>query len=175
MTAIRHPERRVAKPKGLFCGRQGPSTARFALRSGRRTLLVVLPLLLSGCLVGPDYERPQPATAPTPEFKETSDTRFRPAMPRDAIDRGKWWSMYGDPALDQLAAQVDVSNQNLRVSEAAYRQAIALIRQSQSGLYPTLGYTGAITQSSSGGSRSGGSISTSTVGNSVGNTRLAAP
>ena len=89
-------------------------------------------------------------------------------MPRDAIDRGKWWSMYGDPVLDQLAAQVDVSNQNLRISEAAYRQAIALIRQSQSALYPTIGYTGSATQSSSGGSRSGGTISTSTVGNSVG-------
>ncbi len=123
---------------------------------------------LSGCLVGPDYERPQPATAPTPEFKETSDSYFRPATPRDAIDRGKWWSMYGDPTLDQLAAQVDVSNQNLRISEAAYRQAIALIRQSQSGLYPTFGYTGSATQSSSGGSRSGGTISTSTIGNSVG-------
>ena len=27
---------------------------------------------------------------------------FRPAMPRDAIDRGAWWTMYGDPTLDQL-------------------------------------------------------------------------
>ena len=28
-------------------------------------------LTLSGCLVGPDYERPPPATPPTLEFKET--------------------------------------------------------------------------------------------------------
>src|SRR6476619_4645434 len=116
-------------------------------------------------LVGPDYERPVPATPPTPEFKETGDSYFRPAIPRDAIDRGKWWGMYGDPALDQFAAQVDVSNQNLKVSEAAYRQAVALIRQSQSALYPTIGYTGSISQNSSGGSRSGGVISTSTAGN----------
>jgi len=58
--------------------------------------------------------------------------------------------MYGDPALDQLAAQVDVSNQNLKVSEAAYRQAVALIRQSQSALYPTIGYTGGLQQSGRG-------------------------
>jgi NodT family efflux transporter outer membrane factor (OMF) lipoprotein len=133
-----------------------------------RRLVLAAPLLLSGCLVGPDYERPPPATAPTPEFKETSDSVFRPAMPLDSIDRGKWWGMYGDPALDLIAAQVDVSNQNLRVSEAAYRQAVAAIRLNQSQLYPTIGYTGGITQSSSGGSRSGGTISTSTVGNSVG-------
>jgi NodT family efflux transporter outer membrane factor (OMF) lipoprotein len=123
---------------------------------------------LSGCgLVGPDYERPQPATAPTPEFKETSDSYFRPAIPRDAIDRGKWWGMYGDPALDQLAAQVDVSNQNLKVAEAAYRQAVALIRQSQSTLYPTIGYTGGISQNSAGGSRSSTGFNTGTSGNSV--------
>jgi NodT family efflux transporter outer membrane factor (OMF) lipoprotein len=125
-------------------------------------------MALSACgLVGPDYERPPPATPLTSEFKETSDSYFRPANPLDAIDRGKWWGMYGDPALDLLAAQVDVSNQNLKVAEAAYRQAVALIRQNQSPLYPNIGYTGSITQSSSGGSRSGGTISTSTVGNSV--------
>ncbi|MFI5001778.1 MAG: efflux transporter outer membrane subunit [Reyranellales bacterium] len=123
----------------------------------RRSLLVALPLLLSGCLVGPDYERPQPASAPAPEFKETMG--FRPAMPRDAIDRGPWWSIYGDPTLDGLAAQIDISNQNLKVSEAAYRQARALIRQSQSALYPTVGYTGAAQQVSTGtgGQRGGGS------------------
>jgi NodT family efflux transporter outer membrane factor (OMF) lipoprotein len=134
----------------------------------RRSGGLVLAALLSGCgLVGPDYERPPPATPATLAFKEASDSYFRPANPVDAIDRGKWWGMYGDPALDQLAAQVDVSNQNLKVAEAAYRQAVALIRQSQSGLYPTIGYTGSISQNSSGGSRSGGTISTSTVGNSV--------
>jgi NodT family efflux transporter outer membrane factor (OMF) lipoprotein len=119
-------------------------------------------------MVGPDYERPPPATPATPEFKETSDSYFRPATPRDSIDRGKWWGMYGDPALDQLAAQVDVSNQNLKVSEAAYRQAVALIRQSQSALYPTIGYTGSVTQNSSGGSRSSSGFTTSSTGSSVG-------
>jgi NodT family efflux transporter outer membrane factor (OMF) lipoprotein len=128
----------------------------------KRIVAVGLTMIVSGCgLVGPDYERPQPATPPTMAFKETSDSYFRPAIPRDAIDRGKWWSMYGDPALDQLAAQVDVSNQNLKVSEAAYRQAVALIRQSQSGLYPTIGYTGSVQQQSG---RTGSSTAIVSVG-----------
>ena len=134
----------------------------------RRIGAFVVTVALAGCgLVGPDYERPQPATPPPLAFKETSDSYFRPANPLDAIDRGKWWSMYGDPALDQLAAQVDVSNQNLKVGEAAYRQAIALIRQSQSPLYPTIGYTGSVTQNSAGGSRSSAGFNTGTTGNSV--------
>jgi NodT family efflux transporter outer membrane factor (OMF) lipoprotein len=120
-------------------------------------------LSLSGCgLVGPDYERPPPATPPTPEYKETSDSLFRPAQPRDTVDRGPWWNIYGDSTLDQLTAQVDVSNQNLKASEAAYRQAVALIRQSQSALYPTIGYTGSAQQQSG---RTGSSTPTVSIGN----------
>ena len=70
--------------------------------------------------------------------------------------------------LDQLAAQVDVSNQNLKIAEAAYRQAVALIRQSQSPLYPTIGYTGSITRSSAAGSRSSAGFDVTSSGNSVG-------
>ncbi len=131
----------------------------------KRTGVLFLTILLSGCgLVGPDYERPPPATPPTPAFKETDDSYFRPAIPRDAIDRGKWWGMYGDPALDQLAAQVDVSNQNLRISEAAYRQAVAVVRQSQSSLYPTIGYSGSVQQQSG---RTGSSTAIVSVGSST--------
>ena len=90
-----------------------------------RLAIFALPLILSSCLVGPDYVKPPTATPPTPEYKETSDINFRPATPRDSIDRGPWWNIYGDGALEQLVAQVDVSNQNLKAQEAAYRQAVA--------------------------------------------------
>jgi NodT family efflux transporter outer membrane factor (OMF) lipoprotein len=134
----------------------------------RRVAAFAVGLSLAGCMVGPDYKKPPPATAPTPEFKETSDSVFRPALPRDAIDRGPWWSVYGDPTLDKLMAQVDVSNQTLKENEAAYRQAVALIRQTQSQLYPTLGYTGSTQQRSVGGGTSTTGISSGSVGTSVG-------
>ncbi len=122
-------------------------------------------LSLAGCMVGPDYKRPPPATPPAPAFKETGDSVFRPALPRDTIDRGPWWSLYGDPELDRLMAQVDVSNQTLKQNEAAYRQAVALIRQTQSQLFPTIGYSGGAVQRSVGG----GTSTTGTTGGSVGN------
>ena len=90
-------------------------------------------------MVGPDYKRPPPADPPSLDFKETTGpvvgaaASFQPAMPRDAIDRGPWWTMYGDPTLDRLAAQVDISNQTLMQAEAAYRQARALVRQDAVG------------------------------------------
>jgi NodT family efflux transporter outer membrane factor (OMF) lipoprotein len=121
---------------------------------------------LTGCLVGPDYQRPPPATPPTPEFKETMG--FRPANPSDAVDRGPWWQIYGDPALNGLAAQVDISNQTLKAAEAAYRQARALVRRDQSGLYPSITASASAQQTGSGNNRgSGTTIITTNAGGNV--------
>jgi NodT family efflux transporter outer membrane factor (OMF) lipoprotein len=120
------------------------------------TALSLSVISLSACMVGPNYKRPPPADPPVLAFKETTGPviggadNFRPAQPRDAIDRGPWWTMYDDPVLDGVAAQVDVSNQTLMQAEAAYRQARALVRQDASGLYPTISGNAGYTQSGSG-------------------------
>ena len=127
---------------------------------------LAMALSLSACMVGPNYQRPPPADPPPLAFKETTGpvigaaADFRPAMPRDAIDRGPWWTMYGDPVLDQTAAQIDISNQTLKQAEAAYRQARALVRQDVSGLYPTVSGNADFTQSKSRASGSGGIVGT---------------
>jgi len=140
----------------------------------RHATALSLVVFLSGCMVGPNYQRPPAADPPAPEYKETTGpvigaaANFRPALPRDAIDRGPWWTMYGDPTLDRVAAEVDISNQTLMQAEAAYRQARALVRQDASGLYPTISGSAAYQQSGSGGGSSrstqGGLVSTSTSG-----------
>jgi NodT family efflux transporter outer membrane factor (OMF) lipoprotein len=84
------------------------------------------------------------------------------AQPRDGVDRGPWWQVYGDPTLDSLAAQIDVSNQNLKVFEASYRRARALVRQDQSALFPTISGTGAAQQVGTGGLRGTGTTTTVT-------------
>ena len=124
-----------------------------------RQITVLLCLVsLAGCMVGPDYQRPPPASPPTAEFKEAG-VDFVLATPRDTVDRGPWWRVYSDPELDRLAAQVDISNQTLKVSEANYRVARALVRQDQSGLYPTITATGSAQQTG----RGSGASSTTTA------------
>jgi NodT family efflux transporter outer membrane factor (OMF) lipoprotein len=144
------------------------------MTASRRAVALATALSLSACMVGPNYQRPPPADPPVPEFKETTGpvigaaANFRPAQPRDAIDRGPWWAMYGDRVLDRVAAEVDISNQTLMQAEAAYRQARALVRQDASGLYPTISGSAAYQQSGSGGGSSrstqGGLVNTSTGG-----------
>lgn len=88
--------------------------------------------LLAGCAVGPDYVRPSAPTAA--QYKEAGD--WMPATPGDDVDRGAWWSIYKDPVLDLLERQVEVSNQNLKAAEAAYREASAIADETRANLFP---------------------------------------
>ena len=118
----------------------------FVCRSGRRVAVRARPdrralavpaivAALAGCAVGPDYVKPK---APVPvRFKELKG--WHPAMPSDAFDRGDWWAVYREPELDRFERQLDVSNQTLKEAEASYRQSIAIIKEAQSGLFPTVG------------------------------------
>jgi NodT family efflux transporter outer membrane factor (OMF) lipoprotein len=95
------------------------------------------------CAVGPNYHRP---AAPVPQhFKEADG--WKPAQPREAASGTNWWSVYEDATLDELEKQIDVSNQTLKASEAAWRQAVALVSQTRAGFLPTVGVTAAATRS----------------------------
>src|SRR5262249_9187438 len=62
----------------------------------------------------------------------------------DADIRGTWWEIFGDPQLSDLEARVDVSNQNLRIAEAQFTQARALVRGARANLYPQVGLSPSI-------------------------------
>jgi NodT family efflux transporter outer membrane factor (OMF) lipoprotein len=90
--------------------------------------------LAASCAVGPDYHRPPVDTAAT--FKEAGD--WKPSEPNDAMSRGPWWNIFNDEALNQLEAQIDISNQNVKAAEAAFEQAQALVSQARAGFWPTI-------------------------------------
>jgi NodT family efflux transporter outer membrane factor (OMF) lipoprotein len=117
----------------------------------------VLALLLGGCAVGPNYQRP--ATVDVSAFKEAEG--WVPAAPADALERGPWWSLFNDPLLDELAARVEVSNQNVAVAVAAYAQARALVREQRAGLFPVVTLDGSGTRSHSSPNSSSNSSSSS--------------
>ncbi|MER5029320.1 efflux transporter outer membrane subunit [Pantoea anthophila] len=102
-------------------------------------------LLLAGCSVGPDYQRP--AVAMPVHYKEARG--WQQATPLDAQSKGKWWSVYHDATPDGLLSQVSVSNQNVATYAAQYRQAQALAAESRAALFPSLGYDGSVTRSGS--------------------------
>jgi NodT family efflux transporter outer membrane factor (OMF) lipoprotein len=117
----------------------------------RRWGSLALLLLLAACEVGPDYQRPSVETPPA--YKEIGG--WKQAEPQDAGSAAAWWSVYGDAELDGLMRQIDISNQNLKASAAAYREALALTAQARSALFPTLSVSGSAQGVSTGGSAGG--------------------
>ena len=118
-------------------------------------LAVLLGPALAACAVGPNYAR---APAPVPvQYKELKG--WKVAAPTDTFDRGAWWSVYKDRQLDELARQVEISNENVKAAAAAYEQARAIIREARANLFPTLqggysvtrSYTGARVSQTTGG------------------------
>lgn len=96
---------------------------------------------LCACAVGPDYKRPPiDATRSSSEpdaYKEQGD--WLPSEPADAIEQQPWWRIFNDPVLDGLEQQIEVSNQNLKAAQDAYRQASALVQQARAGFWPSIG------------------------------------
>ena len=93
-------------------------------------------LSLNACMIGPKYQRPG-AAAP-PAFKEEPPAGWKEAQPNDGALRGQWWKVYLDPRLDALEDQVSISNQNVLVAEAQFREAKAAVRIARAGQFPVV-------------------------------------
>jgi NodT family efflux transporter outer membrane factor (OMF) lipoprotein len=115
-------------------------------------------LALAACAVGPNYHRP---AAPVPNAYKELPPGWKIASPQDEKRRGEWWAIFEDPELDRLERQVNISNQNVKQFEAQYREAVAMLKEAQAQLFPT------ITASFS-GQRGGGGGGTAAVSSTVG-------
>lgn len=115
-------------------------TRRFA-RSISITAFAVAAASLAGCVVGPKYHTP---TAQTPaQYKEVTPANMKEvgnwkvAQPSDQLIRGDWWTLFNDPELNKLEAQVDSSNQSIAASYYSFVAARSLVKEARAQLFPT--------------------------------------
>ncbi len=119
-----------------------------------RTLLAVAVTLgLAGCMVGPDYQRPQVAVP----ARYTELVGWTQAAPAASAPKGDWWEGFNDPLLDRLEPLVAVSNQTVREDYANYQAALAEVKVARAALFPTLGIAGTATKQRGGGIAAGNS------------------
>ena len=120
--------------------------------SKRSVLLIVAAMCLSGCMVGPDYERPK---------VEAPDAfRFEPRETAQTADT-QWWTQYGDPVLDALIAEGLAHNRNVKIAAANVEAAAAIVTQVRAPMFPQVGYAGLgerVRLSESDGSTAGGLV-----------------
>lgn len=98
---------------------------------------LALAFLLAGCMVGPDYVRPD---IDTPRSFDNAD--------RDARRTANtaWWGQFGDPVLDELIAEALAGNLDMGIAAANIEQAAAVFSQTRSPLFPQLGYGGSVSR-----------------------------
>jgi multidrug efflux system outer membrane protein len=99
--------------------------------AGRCSIIAALCTALAGCVVGPDYKRPE-VVAP----KAFQTTTLNAVDSSDTL----WWKQFGDPQLDGLIDEALAHNSNIAIAAANVQQASALLTQSRSQFFPQLGY-----------------------------------
>lgn len=98
-------------------------------------LLASLIITISGCAVGPNFQKPA-VNAPK-EF------RFD-AINEDTTGILCWWELFNDPALDTLIRIALVENRDVRIAASRIEEARANMRYNKSNMFPYIGYEGNI-------------------------------
>ncbi len=100
-------------------------------------------VLLGGCRVGPPYHAPVPPAVTAPNYKESTvnfqdAAGWKVASPQDAMIKGNWWEVFGDPELNALEDQLNIDNENLKEFFQNYMAARAEIAEARSQYWPTI-------------------------------------
>ncbi len=74
--------------------------------------------------------------------KYKNDAPWKEAEPQDALDKGNWWEIYNDPALNDLEEHALRANQNLQAALARVEQVRANARISEADQLPRLDFNG---------------------------------
>ncbi|CDY78151.1 Outer membrane component of tripartite multidrug resistance system [Caballeronia glathei] len=98
-------------------------------------LAVLLCTALTGCLVGPDFERPQTST---PDVFDRTQSAQASSRAIEAEFSPEWWTLFNDPILDSLEKQLTDANLDVAAASARLRQSRAEQRIVGAEEYPTL-------------------------------------
>ena len=88
-------------------------------------------VMLSGCMMGPDYKRPEmdlPSTQPGEDFS--------------IFQNYQWWEMFEDPQLNKLETEALLYNRDLRQAVARVDQARAAVTSAVADQLPTIAAQG---------------------------------
>ena len=92
--------------------------------------LLTLAFLVTGCMVGPDFVKPD---APLEEgWTQQED----PSIKTDAADYREWWTVFNDPVLNNLIEQAYEQNLNLEVAGLRILEARAQLGIAVGSQYP---------------------------------------
>ena len=94
----------------------------------RRIVACSIALALGGCMVGPDYKRPDFGVPAQYNGADTASGTIK--VP------GQWWTLYGDPVLDDLVKSGLERNADVKLAAARVEEAEAVVAQARAAFFP---------------------------------------
>ena len=108
-----------------------------ASAAGPVGIVLIASILLTGCMVGPDYKRPVTEVPAT--YKSTNGLgQWKEAVPLDHVPKAAWWEVFADEELNGLETRAVGANQDLKAAAARVQQARAIARLTGNELIPSL-------------------------------------
>lgn len=107
-----------------------------------RTTLLVLTISTAA-----QAATPTPGVETPAAFRDVAPeatVAWKSAEPADGVGRGAWWTLFDDPALDELQRRALAANQDLRAASARVEQARAAAGVARSSYWPQVAANGAI-------------------------------
>ncbi len=118
------------------------------LQSAKYLILIIslVPAFLTGCMVGPDFKRP--------EMDLPDKFRFSEGKSAEIVNL-RWWELFDDPVLYALVTTALNENKDIRISIARIEEARAALGFTRADMYPFIDIeAGANKGTFSGGRRS---------------------
>ncbi|HEX7913528.1 MAG TPA: efflux transporter outer membrane subunit [Paraburkholderia sp.] len=107
--------------------------SEFSLRE--LALFISACLVMTGCTVGPSFERPQTTT---PDVFNRTQSAQASSKAIESEFSPQWWTLFNDPMLDSLEKQLTDANLDVAAASARLRQSRAEQRIAGAEEYPTL-------------------------------------
>ena len=101
----------------------------------RVTLASLGALLIAGCTVGPDYQRPQ---VELPQAWRSGEALPASEKPEELANLA-WWKQLEDPVLDALITEALANNRDLKTAAARIDEAAGLLGSTRAQLFPQVG------------------------------------
>ncbi|MEO6800358.1 MAG: efflux transporter outer membrane subunit [Rhodanobacter sp.] len=116
----------------------------WAWRPAKRHLLLLAALLLAGCAVGPDFQRPAAPTVsdygPKPASSTVATAQVTGGQAQHFVRGGDvpadWWTLFHSPALNALIEQSLAHNPDLKAAQAALSVARETTLAGRGAYYP---------------------------------------
>lgn len=92
---------------------------------------LLMVVLMSGCMVGPKYQKPTLQTPAAYRFDQAA---------ADTAYNLRWWELFDDPLLDTLIAQAMRQNTDVRIAASRVVQARLAVGYARADAFPHIGY-----------------------------------